>query len=103
MALKLFADVDITVICIVRKQEQVDILSALGQKYIADSSKEDFKQVMAKYSAELNPTVALDAIAGEATGELLTFMGMNSTVIVYGLLSYKNSTNIDPLFLMGRD
>lgn len=58
---------------------------------------------MAKYSAELNPTVALDAIAGEATGELLTFMGMRSTVIVYGLLSYKNSTNIDPLFLMGRD
>lgn len=43
MALKLFADAGITVICIVRKQEQVDILTALGQKYVADSSKEDFK------------------------------------------------------------
>jgi len=58
---------------------------------------------MAKFSAELNPTVALDAIAGEATGELLTFMGMESTVIVYGLLSFQNSTNIDPIYLMGRD
>lgn len=58
---------------------------------------------MAKFSAELNPTVALDAIAGEATGELLTFMGMGSTVIVYGLLSFQNSSNIDPIYLMGRD
>lgn len=78
---------NITPICVVRRQEQVDILKDMGVKHIANTSAEDYQTHMAQMCKELKPTVTLEAIAGTVTGEMMNYMAYNSTVILYGLLS----------------
>jgi len=91
------------VICVVRRQEQVDILKEMGCKYIANSSAEDFKSTMEQFSKDLKPTGCIEAIAGDITGEMMGYLGNNSTCILYGLLSEKSIGNIDPLAFIGKN
>lgn len=51
---------------------------------------------------ETKASVALECIAGDSVGEMCDYLGFNSTVIVYGLLSEKPIGNINPLLLIGR-
>lgn len=74
----------------------------MGCKYIANSSAEDYKENMAKFSKELQPLVCLDAIAGPTTGEMMGYLAMNGTCIVYGLLSGQPCT-YSPLLQVGKN
>lgn len=85
------------VINIVRKAEQVDQLKSEGEKYVLDSSTEDFAEQLKTLAHKLNATLAYDAIGGEMTAQLLNAMPPDSEVILYGGLSGMEITGIDPM------
>lgn len=94
---------NITPICVVRRQEQADILKEMGVKHIAISSAEDYKTTMGQMCKELKPTVTLEAIGGETTAQMMGFMAYNSTVILYGMLSEQDCSGISPLAFIGKN
>ncbi len=85
------------VINIVRKAEQLDQLKAEGEKYILDSSAEDFAEQLKALANKLNATMAYDAVGGEMTAQLLNAMPPDSEVILYGGLSGADVSGIDPM------
>jgi len=89
MLVKLCSTETYTLINVVRREEQADILRALGAEHIVVSSKEGWKDDLAKLVREHNITCAFDAIAGDSTGELMSVMPPKSTTFVYGGLSEK--------------
>lgn len=46
------------------------------------------------------PTVCFDAVGGPTTGEMLTYMGSGSTLLIYGALSGKPCSGIDALMMI---
>ena len=102
MVVVLCRDQRIPLINIVRRQEQVDELKALGSEYILNSTDPDFEEQLTKLAKDLRATAALDAIAGQATGQLLRCMPYGSRCYVYGALAEKDICDIDPLLLIGR-
>lgn len=95
MFLQLAQKVDFPVIHIVRRAEQVELLTGLGAEHVLDSSQPSFGEQLAKLSRYLNATLALDAVAGELPQRLLNAMPDGSKVTVYGGLSEK-PVAVDP-------
>ena len=91
---KYFRDNGLTVINIVRRQGQVDILKARGSPHILNTAEESFAADLKKACQELQPSHFLDAVGGELTGTVLNAMPNNSTAVVYGLLSNEPCSNI---------
>lgn len=88
MLTKLAMKEGITPICVVRRQEQADLLKEECQaQFIVNSSAADYKEMMVAVCKEHQPTTCLECIAGETVGEMLGFMTMGSTLILYGCLS----------------
>jgi len=58
----------IALVNIVRKQEQVDLLKAMGAKYVCDSSAPTFLQDLTDALAETGATIAFDATGGGKLG-----------------------------------
>ncbi len=58
----------IPLINIVRSQEQMDILSAMGAKWVLNSREEGFKARLVEAVAETGATIAFDAIGGGSLG-----------------------------------
>lgn len=54
----------VTLVNIVRNDEQAKILSDIGAKYIVDSSKPDFRESLTQALFETGATIAFDAIGG---------------------------------------
>jgi NADPH:quinone reductase-like Zn-dependent oxidoreductase len=77
----------VPLINIVRRQEQVDTLRALGAEYVLDSSQEGFAEQLTQLSTQLNATIGFDAIGGEETGVMFNALQPGGTVHVYGALS----------------
>ena len=78
---------DITVINIVRRQEQVDILKELGATYILNSSDETFLPELQEIIDELKPKIYFSAIGGgDLPTKVLNMMPSQSTLYVYGAL-----------------
>jgi NADPH:quinone reductase-like Zn-dependent oxidoreductase len=87
MILRLGKRFGIPVINVVRRQEQVDLLQALGAKYVLNSSAPNFDDDLKKRAYDLQATLALDAIAGDMTQRVLQALPKQSRVIIYGALS----------------
>ena len=51
---------------------------------------------------KLRPSVCLECISGDMTGNILEFMGFQSTVLLYGLLSDKPAGNINTIGFIGK-
>ena len=49
---------------------------------------------------ELNATVALECVAGDMPGKLLSVMGNGAIIISYGQLSEQKMDNIDPVIFL---
>lgn len=80
-------DHNITVINIVRKEEQVTVLNALGATHILNSSTESFWNDLEQLIAILQPTYYFSAIGGgDLPGKVLVKMPAKSTCYVYGAL-----------------
>jgi len=93
----------IEVINIVRKEEHVKWLREKENKYILDSSEEDFEEKLAYLTKDLRATIAYDAVGGEATSLLLRAMPKSSTVVLYGGLSGKAISDVDPFDIIFED
>jgi NADPH:quinone reductase len=87
MIVRLSQRAGISVVHIVRRPSQVELLKNLGAKYVLDNSTPDFKDQLGKTFRELQVSLALDAVGGEMTGHLLSALPQGSRVIVYGGLS----------------
>lgn len=87
MLLRLGQRFGLSMVHIVRRQEQVDLLRSLGAAHVLSTHHTDFDEQLRNACRQLGVTLALDAVAGEMTGRLLQAMPRRSQVVVYGTLS----------------
>jgi NADPH:quinone reductase-like Zn-dependent oxidoreductase len=87
MILRLGIKLDLPVVHIVRRQEQLDLLRSLGAEHVFDSSQPDFDDRLKETFHRLGVTLALDGVAGKMTQRLLAAMPRGGRVLVYGALS----------------
>jgi NADPH2:quinone reductase len=104
MLIKLAVKEGITPICVVRRQEQVDLLKGeLKAEYVVNSSDDNYKAQMSEICGNLKPTTCLECISGSIVGEMLTYLSFGSTLILYGSLSGEPASNISPLMMLGKN
>ena len=103
MMIAMAADMDYPLINVVRREEQAEIIRALGAKHVLNSTGEGFANVLKALCERLKATAAFEAVAGEMTGIVLNAMPAGSTVYVYGALSQEACGNIDPIELVFHD
>jgi NADPH:quinone reductase-like Zn-dependent oxidoreductase len=85
---------NVSLVNIVRNQQQVDILKDIGAKYICDSSSENFKADLLKAIEETGATLAFDAIGGgELVSNILSAMEQVGSKDAVGFNTYGSPTN----------
>lgn len=77
----------VQVINIVRRDEQVETLRALGAKHILNSEAADFDRQLHDLCSQLGARLAFDAVAGAMTARLLSALPPEGRVVVYGGLA----------------
>ncbi|KAL4459917.1 hypothetical protein ABPG74_003443 [Tetrahymena malaccensis] len=102
MVVRYFQQNGIKVINLVRRQEQVDTLKAIGAEYVLNQTDPNFNEQLSKLSEELQATIFFDAVAGSTTADVIYQMPKGSTVYVYGGLSGQESL-IGPRVLIFKD
>ena len=91
---------NISVINVVRNDQQAQMLHEEGAKYVLKNTDTDFTEKLGSLSHELNATLALDPISGSFTQQLLEALPYGGIVIVYGNLSGSDQgTILRPLVL----
>ena len=103
MLIDLAARANYPIICVVRREEQVQLLKSLGAQLVLDSSDPNFVEQLTKACQQVNATAAFEAVAGDMTGTLLNVMPHGACVYVYGALSEEPCSNIDPIDLIFRE
>ena len=84
----------VSLVNIVRKQEQVDMLTALGAKHVLNSSSESFKKDLYKAINETGATLAFDAIGGgDLISDILTAMEAVGSKDATGFNTYGSAEN----------
>ena len=86
MLIKLAKEENITLINVVRRKEQVDILTKIGGENIINTSDDDWKQQLGKKIKELGINIAFDAISGDMSGILVGLLPNGGTHFAYGTL-----------------
>jgi NADPH2:quinone reductase len=102
MLVRLAASRRLPMIHIVRRDEQVEALKALGAEVVLNCEREGFDEALRHECERLTATIALEAVAGAMTSRLLKAMPRGSTAIVYGVLSNEPCRDIDPYDLIFR-
>lgn len=100
MMVKLAPTKGMTVVNLVRRKEQVELLQKLGAVHIVCTADDDWEQQLTTLIEKLDITVAFDAIAGEMSGTLLSLLPSKGTCFVYGGLSKANVSNVNPIDLI---
>lgn len=95
MMLRLGQRMNLPIIHVVRRQEQVDLLQSMGAEHVLISSKPDYESKLKACCQKLGATLAFDAIAGSTTFQLAEALPKGGKVVVYGGLSQEPSV-IDP-------
>jgi NADPH2:quinone reductase len=88
---------------IVRREEQVEQLNALGADVVLNCEHENFYKILHHQAERLGATIALDAVAGPMTGRVLKAMPAGSKAVVYGVLSNLACSEIHPYDLIFQD
>lgn len=88
---RLAAAEGIQLIQIVRSEAEVDKLRSLGADHVLNSTAASFDDELQARCLNLNATLALDAVAGPMTAQLLAALPRGGEVIVYGNLSRSDS------------
>jgi NADPH:quinone reductase len=83
---------DIPIVNLVRRQEQVDALKALGAQHVFNTSEAGWKENAKALCDTLAPTIAFDAIAGDSTNDIADLLSHGGVVYNYGRLSGQNTT-----------
>ena len=72
-------------------------------KFVVNTSGPNFKKELGMICMKLKPSVCLECISGDMTGMILEFMGFQSTVLLYGLLSDKPAGGINTIGFIGKN
>ena len=100
--LRLCQQDDIDLVCIVRKDEQAELLKSQGAKYVINSTDEDFKAQLEDAIAETDASLAFDAIgAGDMADTLLSTMERAFSRSAKGLNTY-GSDQFKQVYIYGR-
>ena len=84
----------IELVNIVRKQEQVDVLKAIGAKYVCNTSDGDFMEQLTNALAETGATIAFDATGGgPLAGQILTAMERAANMTAKEYSRYGSTTH----------
>jgi NADPH:quinone reductase len=84
----------ISVINIVRKEEQAVMPDNAGSSYVLWQSDAEFQSRLHALARELNASIAFDAVGGEGSGRLLAAMPPGGTLYVYGALGSRQLADI---------
>lgn len=82
----------VTLIDIVRNDEQVRRLLSTGARHVLNSSAPDFTDHLRHLASELDARLLLDAVGGVMTEHLVEAAPPGSTIILYGVISQQNPT-----------
>jgi NADPH:quinone reductase len=102
MMVKYCTQEKVTLINIVRREEQAEILRSLGAQHIIVSNSSDWEEQLKTKIKELDIRIAFECVSGEMTGKLLSLLPSKSTLFVYGSLSGTPCSGIEPLDLIYR-
>ncbi len=80
---------------VVRREEQVQLLRAMGAEHVLNSSSPDFDSSLRDLCRKLGATIGFDAVAGETTLRVMQAQPPRSRLLVYGGLSLA-PCQIDP-------
>jgi NADPH:quinone reductase-like Zn-dependent oxidoreductase len=100
MMIAMADDLNYSLINVVRRDEQAEIVRSLGATHVLNSTSERFAEELKTLCERLKATASFEAIAGEMTGTVLNAMPAGSTTYVYGALSQEACGNIDPIGLV---
>ena len=92
----------VTVINIVRRQDQVDLLKALGAEHVLDSTDNRFASRLRELAHRLRATLVFDAVGGTQTQTLVDAVPFGSTIVVYSALAGEPSV-FNPRTVAGDD
>ncbi len=100
MIIRLGQRMNITVINVVRRAEQIAELQAFGATHVFNSTDPDFAKQLRAACKETDAKLAFDAVSGDMTGQLLQAMPNGSRVIIYGGLAGQPITLSVDQFIM---
>jgi len=100
MLVKLCKLEGVTLINVVRREEQAEQLKKLGAEHVVVSGNEGWQEKVKALVKEHGIMHAFDAIAGSSTGEMLGLMPKSGYVYVYGGLSEQPVGNVAPMDLI---
>jgi NADPH:quinone reductase-like Zn-dependent oxidoreductase len=72
---------------VVRRREQVEELKALGADEVICTADEDIPARVREITGKAGLTKAIDAVGGETGASVMSALGRNGVMLVYGLLS----------------
>lgn len=102
--IRLMADeLGVKVIDIVRKEQTAKKISKQGAKHVLLEDDPDFDKKLLKMAHKMDARLAFDAVAGLWTGRILNSLPNDSEVVVYGGLSNKEISGVDPMGLIFKD
>lgn len=90
MLIRLQSRFGVTVINIVRRDEQIEALEKLGAKHVLNSNASDFDTKLGKLCQQYGVTLAFEAVTGKLTGRILSALQYRGRVRVYGTLSLED-------------
>jgi len=86
MLIRYFKHKGIKLINVVRREEYIEELKALGADYVLNSTAPDFEAKLKEIAEKEEATIAFDAVSGSFTGKVFTALPPNSVLYVYGAL-----------------
>eukprot|EP01135_Chromosphaera_perkinsii_P000662 Nk52_evm29s147 gene=Nk52_evmTU29s147 len=86
---------NIRCICVVRREEQVNLCRREGAQLIVNTSEAGYEDKLKEMCSDYKCRLAFDAIAGDTTAMLIRCLPDEATVHVYGCLSEKNMDDLD--------
>ncbi len=90
---------NIEVVSVVRNQQQLESLKALGAKYVLNSSEEDYCEQLKAVADTLKLHLYFDALGGRSTDDLVRCSPEGSRIYMYANLSEEKSS-FDPRTLL---
>ena len=97
MILAVAAERGLVGIHVVRRASQAAALRALGAEHVLVSTDGGFEDALRNRCRELGATIALDAVAGPTTGQLVDALPARGEIVVYGALSGEPCGGADPM------
>jgi NADPH:quinone reductase-like Zn-dependent oxidoreductase len=99
MMVKLAPKVGMTIVNVVRRQDQAEMLAQIGAKHVV-VMKDGWEKELADLVKTLNITVAFECIAGDMTATIVSLMPAGSSTFLYGGLSEKAVSGLNPIDLI---